>query len=78
MCLQDFVCEETGSGSRGSSRVFEELCLWCVLVAPGQQHSGTDGVHDDGERGAGRLEDAGPLLQVGGTCIWGAAWLSGN
>uniref|UniRef100_A0A452SR73 Ribosomal RNA processing 1B n=1 Tax=Ursus americanus TaxID=9643 RepID=A0A452SR73_URSAM len=31
--------------------------------ALGKQHSRKDGVHDDGERGGGRLEDAGPLLQ---------------
>ncbi|XP_032248468.1 ribosomal RNA processing protein 1 homolog B isoform X3 [Phoca vitulina] len=31
--------------------------------ALGKHHSRKDGVHDDGERGGGRLEDAGPLLQ---------------
>uniref|UniRef100_A0A8C0PMB7 Ribosomal RNA processing 1B n=1 Tax=Canis lupus familiaris TaxID=9615 RepID=A0A8C0PMB7_CANLF len=31
--------------------------------ALGKQHCREDGVHGDGERGGGRLEDAGPLLQ---------------
>ncbi|XP_027439404.1 ribosomal RNA processing protein 1 homolog B isoform X2 [Zalophus californianus] len=31
--------------------------------ALGKHHSRKDGVHDDGERGGGRPEDAGPLLQ---------------
>ena len=44
-----------------------QLCLGCVLTALSQQHSRMDGVRDDAARGGGRLEDAGPLLQVGTT-----------
>lgn len=53
-------------------RVVVAMCLkssvsGCVFIALGKQHSRKDGVHDNGERGGGRLEDAGPLLQVGRT-----------
>lgn len=74
------LCRDRDGGSCGSSLA---VCLKssvsaCVLIALGKQQSRKDEVHDNGEPG-GRLEDAGPLLQVGRT--WtrcGEAWLSGN
>ena len=51
------------------------------MIALGKQHCREDGVHGDGERGGGRLEDAGPLLQVGRTdWLWSglAKWELGS
>lgn len=81
MCWQDFLCAEAETVA--PVEVVVAACLnssvsGCVLIALGKQQSRKDGVHDNGEPG-GRLEDAGPLLQVSRT--WtrcGEAWLSGN
>ena len=71
MYLQGLLCKETLSEAVAPPEEVVALCLQlrlgCVLTALSQQHSGMDGVRDDGARGGGRLEDAGPLLQVGTT-----------
>ncbi|XP_058588130.1 ribosomal RNA processing protein 1 homolog B isoform X1 [Neofelis nebulosa] len=59
---------QAGEGEPSEEETPENEVVWRQTVsrkktALSQQHSGMDGVRDDGARGGGRLEDAGPLLQ---------------
>nr|XP_060496993.1 ribosomal RNA processing protein 1 homolog B [Panthera onca] len=59
---------QVGEGEPSEEETPENEVVWRQTVsrkktALSQQRSGMDGVRDDGARGGGRLEDAGPLLQ---------------